>query len=265
MDDTGDTPVKAELIGNPKAYARMVRFCTRAQLIACNGVPTLAAQQKRSDKHTHHHEHEHQFHYGANEQTEPCAKPHFCCLSSVFLSDEFAEDGACERHEQHADQPRENTHDGAQRRTNNRQRARARLLCAHYGCDVVGHPGHHSKHRDDRHHPRLDEKQAKAEGGEIHWGDETALVNTDVRGRSYGPHGQNSVTMAVGGTREKLSTISTVTNQGKSSWVVIEDAFNAQRLIEFLEALVSDGQSRNKKVFLILDNLRVHDGKLVKA
>lgn len=27
------------------------------------------------------------------------------------------------------------------------------------------------------------EKRAKAEGGETHWGDETALVNTDVRGR----------------------------------------------------------------------------------
>lgn len=109
------------------------------------------------------------------------------------------------------------------------------------------------------------EKQARAEGGEIHWGDETALVNTDVRGRSYAPRGQTPVTMAVGGTREKLSMISTVTNQGKSSWMIVEDAFNAQKLIEFLQALVTDGQSRGKKVFLILDNLRVHHSKLVKA
>ncbi len=28
------------------------------------------------------------------------------------------------------------------------------------------------------------ERRARAEGGEIHWGDETALVNTDVRGRA---------------------------------------------------------------------------------
>jgi len=109
------------------------------------------------------------------------------------------------------------------------------------------------------------EKRAKAEGGEIHWGDETALVNTDVRGRSYAPRGQTPVTMAVGGTREKLSMISTVTNQGKSSWMIVEDAFNAQKLIEFLQALVTDGQKRGKKVFLILDNLRVHHSKLVKA
>ena len=33
------------------------------------------------------------------------------------------------------------------------------------------------------------EARAKREGAEIHWGDETALVNTDVRGRSYAPTG----------------------------------------------------------------------------
>jgi len=35
------------------------------------------------------------------------------------------------------------------------------------------------------------EKRAKAEGAEIHWGDETAVVNTDVRGRSYAPSGKH--------------------------------------------------------------------------
>jgi hypothetical protein len=29
------------------------------------------------------------------------------------------------------------------------------------------------------------EQRARAEGAEIDWGDETALVNTDVRGMSY--------------------------------------------------------------------------------
>lgn len=35
----------------------------------------------------------------------------------------------------------------------------------------------------DEQYPEI-EKRAKAEGAEIHWGDETAVVNTDVRGRS---------------------------------------------------------------------------------
>ncbi len=106
------------------------------------------------------------------------------------------------------------------------------------------------------------ETRAKAEGGEIHWGDETALVNTDVRGRSYAPAGKTPVTYAVGGKRQKLSMIATVTNQGKTRWMIVDEAFNADKLIEFLEALIKDA---GKKVFLILDNLRVHHSKPVKA
>ena len=106
------------------------------------------------------------------------------------------------------------------------------------------------------------EQRARAEGAEIHWGDETALVNTDVRGRSYAPAGKTPVAMAIGGTRQKLSMIATVTNQGKTRWMIIDDAFDADKLIEFLQALIKDA---GKKVFLILDNLRVHHSKLVKA
>ena len=106
------------------------------------------------------------------------------------------------------------------------------------------------------------EARAKQEDAEIHWGDETAVVNTDVRGRGYHPKGQTPVAMAVGGTRHKLSMISTVTNQGKTRWMIVEDAFNSDKLIEFLQALVKDSP---KKVYLILDNLRVHHSKPVKA
>lgn len=113
----------------------------------------------------------------------------------------------------------------------------------------------------DEHYPAIEE-QAKAEGGEIHWGDETALVNTDVRGRSYAPAGETPVAYTVGSTRQKLSMIATVTNRGKARWMIIEEAFNSDKLIEFLEALIKDA---GKKVFLILDNLRVHHSKPVKA
>jgi transposase len=107
--------------------------------------------------------------------------------------------------------------------------------------------------------------RAKAEGGEIHWGDETALVNTDVRGRGYAPRGKTPIAMAVGGTREKLSMISTVTNQGKARWMIVEGAFNHERLIEFFAALLKEARKVRKKVFLILDNLGVHHCKPVKA
>jgi transposase len=106
------------------------------------------------------------------------------------------------------------------------------------------------------------EQRARKEGAEIHWGDETALVNTDVRGRSFAPAGHTPVAMAVGGTRHKPSMIATVTNQGKARWMIIDEAFDADKLIEFLQALIRDA---HKKVFLILDNLRVHHSKRVKA
>jgi len=105
-------------------------------------------------------------------------------------------------------------------------------------------------------------QRARKENAEIHWGDETAVVNTDVRGRGYQPKGQPPVAYAVGGTRYKLSMISTVTNQGKTRWMIIDEAFNSDRLIEFLDALIKDV---DKKIFLILDNLRVHHSKPVRA
>ncbi|MHB1239503.1 MAG: IS630 family transposase [Gammaproteobacteria bacterium] len=112
----------------------------------------------------------------------------------------------------------------------------------------------------DETYPTIAER-ARTEGAEIHWGDETALVNTDVRGRSYAPRVKTPVAMAVGGTRQKLSMLASVTNQGKARWMIIDGAFNHEKLIEFFEALVADA---NRKVFLILDNLGVHHCKPVK-
>ena len=41
--------------------------------------------------------------------------------------------------------------------------------------------------------------------------------------------------------------VATVTNQGKTRWMIIDEAFNSDKLIEFLEALTQDAA---KKVFL---------------
>jgi hypothetical protein len=69
------------------------------------------------------------------------------------------------------------------------------------------------------------------------------------------------VANVVGGTRQKLSMISTVTNHGKTSWMIIDDNFNHVRLIEFFEALIKQA---DRKVFLVLDNLGVHHCAPVK-
>jgi transposase len=88
----------------------------------------------------------------------------------------------------------------------------------------------------DESYPEI-KQRAQEEDAEIHWGDETAVVNTDVRGRGYAPKGDTPVAYVVGGTRQKLSMISTVTNQGKTSWMIIDGNFNHVRLIEFFDAL----------------------------
>jgi len=112
----------------------------------------------------------------------------------------------------------------------------------------------------DESYPQI-KQRAQEESAEIHWGDETALVNTDVRGRGFAPKGETPVARVVGGTRQKLSMISTVTNQGKTSWMIVDGNFNHERLIEFFEAVI---KQTGRKVFLILDNLGVHHCKPVK-
>jgi transposase len=103
--------------------------------------------------------------------------------------------------------------------------------------------------------------RARAEGAEIHWGDETGLRSDDVRGRSYAPRGQTPV-VRVNRKRQNLSVISTVTNRGQTRWRVLDGGMNGARLIDFVQRLVRDAK---KKVFLILDNLLAHHTKTVKA
>lgn len=102
--------------------------------------------------------------------------------------------------------------------------------------------------------------RAKQEGAEIHWGDETGLRSDDVRGRGYAPKGQTPV-VRVTNKREGLSLISTVTNQGKVRWKVFEGALNATLLTDFFKRLIKDA---GRKVFVILDNLKVHHARVVK-
>lgn len=106
-------------------------------------------------------------------------------------------------------------------------------------------------------------KQARSEKAEIHWLDETAIVNTDVRGRSYAKRGRTPVVYAPG-SRAKLSMISTVTNKGEASWEIIDGNFGIDRLLSFLRALI---KGKRKKLYVIMDppyGGRAHHSKRVK-
>ena len=106
-------------------------------------------------------------------------------------------------------------------------------------------------------------KQAKAQGAEIQWGDQTGVNNTAAVGKSYAPAGQRPVISATA-KRFSISMISKVTHQGSLRFMLYPGAMNVAIFLKFLRRLVRDGQARRRKIFLVLDNLPVHHARLVK-
>jgi transposase len=104
--------------------------------------------------------------------------------------------------------------------------------------------------------------QAKAEGAEIYWGDQTGVNNQPNAPRGYAPKGQTP-TVSQRAKRFGFSVMSAVTNRGSARWMVYKGALDAGLLIRFIERLVR--QMKGRKAYLILDNLRVHHSAPVKA
>ena len=102
--------------------------------------------------------------------------------------------------------------------------------------------------------------RAVKEKAEIYWGDETGLRSSDVRGRGFAPRGETPIVTATA-KYENLSMVSAITNKGRVHWMIVDGTINAERFIEFLTGLCKDSR---RKVFLILDNLKVHHSKPVK-
>jgi len=102
--------------------------------------------------------------------------------------------------------------------------------------------------------------KAKKEEAEIHWGDETGLRNDSQHGRSYAPKGKTPA-IRLSAKRERINLISSITNQGKVRFMIYNKTMNAQVFIKFCRRLIKDS---DKKIYLILDNLRVHHSHVVK-
>lgn len=88
--------------------------------------------------------------------------------------------------------------------------------------------------------------------GVIFWGDEIGLRPDGAGGRL--PVVRNCH------KRASMSLISTVANRGELRWMIANGAVNAPTLIRFLGRLFRETR---RKVFLILDRLRVHRVRLV--
>ena len=99
---------------------------------------------------------------------------------------------------------------------------------------------------------------AKAENGEIYWGDETGVQNTADYLRGYAPIGQTPVVQKES-QKFKTNLLSAISNRGKVRFIIYEK-LSPDTMIDFMRRLVSDTK---RKVFFVLDNLRIHHAKKV--
>jgi transposase len=107
-------------------------------------------------------------------------------------------------------------------------------------------------------YPAIERRAAEA-GAEIHWGDEMGVRSTCQHGRGYA-HPADTPEMTVPGTRFSVNMISTITAQGHVRWMIYEGRMNAALFIVFLTRLIAGAP---RKIFLIVDNLSVHEAAAV--
>ncbi len=102
--------------------------------------------------------------------------------------------------------------------------------------------------------------RAKRDKAVIYWSDETGICNQDQIGKGYAPKGQTPILTQTG---QKFSTsmIAAVSNRGLMRFKLYKGALNVAIFIDFMKRLIKDAK---QKVFLIVDNLRVHHAKAVQ-
>ena len=111
-------------------------------------------------------------------------------------------------------------------------------------------------------YPAILEK-AKAQGAEIQWSDEAGVTTSSAAGaRGYAPRGETPV-LKRAARPARINHISSVTNQGKMRFMIYEGTMTAARFIKWLEQSIKG--ARWRKIIMIVDNLRVHHSKQVRA
>lgn len=102
--------------------------------------------------------------------------------------------------------------------------------------------------------------RAMQEGARIYWADEMGIQSTDNRGRTYGLIGKTPAIKKTG-SRFKANMLAAISPQGFMNWMVFEENCDAKKFIEFLGRM---RRQVKQKIFLIVDNFRVHHSKKVQ-
>ena len=104
-------------------------------------------------------------------------------------------------------------------------------------------------------------KQAKAEGAEIYFWDESGFRADTVHGKTWGVKGQTPVVERPG-QRQSISAASAVNARGGFWYCTYQGGLNAELFIRLLRRMM---RHRKKPVHLVVDGLPAHKTALVKA
>ena len=100
-------------------------------------------------------------------------------------------------------------------------------------------------------------KRAKKEKAEIHWADETGINNTAYNAKGFSPKGTAPI-IRLNAKRSSVNMISSISNYGKVRFMLYKENFISKIFIKFLSRIIKDS---SRKVFMIVDNHRVHHSK----
>ena len=103
-------------------------------------------------------------------------------------------------------------------------------------------------------------RQAKAQGAEIFFWDESGFRADTVHGKTWGVRGQTPV-VARPGQRQSISAASAVNTKGAFWFCIYDGALNAELFVDLLRKMM---RHRKKPVHLILDSLPAHKKTLVR-
>lgn len=105
------------------------------------------------------------------------------------------------------------------------------------------------------------QKEAKAVGATIYFGDEAGVRSDYHSGTTWAPKGQTPIIRTTG-SRHSLNLVSAISAKGAMRFMTINGKMTADRFIEFLERLL---KNQSTPVFLIVDGHPVHRSARVRA
>lgn len=113
----------------------------------------------------------------------------------------------------------------------------------------------------ERNYPRI-ARAAKSMGYEIFWGDETGVSTRSTYSRGYAPKGKTPILSVTSVVSCRVNMISAVSNRGKLHFRLFHGPLSILKYLRFLRDLMNDA---GHPIVVIVDNLRIHHAKIVKA